>query len=70
MAESGFERFIAIHRAGTEAFNRGDFDSALAVFPEDAEWHAVSDDPETSRPVRVRQFLSREEALEAIGHPG
>jgi ketosteroid isomerase-like protein len=48
MAESGLKRFIAIHKTGTEAFNRGDLDAALAVFPEDAEWHAVTVDPDSS----------------------
>jgi hypothetical protein len=48
MAKGTFEQFIAMHKAGTEGFNRGEFESVLAIFPEDAEWHAVSDDPEAS----------------------
>ncbi len=60
MAESGFDQFIAMHKAGIEAFNHGDLDAALATFPEDAEWHAFSDDPEASvlrGPEAVKQFF-------------
>jgi len=48
MAETGLERFIAMHKAGTDAFNRGDLADAVSVFSEDTEWHAVSEDPESN----------------------
>jgi ketosteroid isomerase-like protein len=60
MAQGGFEQFIASHKAGIEAFNRGDLDTALANFPEDAEWHAFSGDPEASvlrGPEAIKRFF-------------
>lgn len=57
--DEGLEQVIELHRAGIEAFNRGDLDAAVASFPEDFEWHAVSDDPETSvlrGPEEVKKF--------------
>ena len=58
--EEGLEQFIAVHEAGTEAFNRGDLDAAMAPFPDDIEWHAVSDDPESSvlrGPQEIKNFF-------------
>jgi ketosteroid isomerase-like protein len=66
MPEGGFDQFIAMHKAGIEAFNRGDLDAALATFPEDAEWHSAAarsvfgHDPEASGlrgPDAVKRFF-------------
>jgi ketosteroid isomerase-like protein len=60
MAEADFEGFIAMHRAALEAFNRKDLDGAVAELRDDFEWHAVSEDPETSvlhGPEEVKRFF-------------
>jgi hypothetical protein len=59
-ADERLEQVIELHRAAIEAFNRGDLDGTVASFPEDFEWHAVSEDPETSvlrGPAEVKKFF-------------
>ena len=83
MAEDLLSSFRAGYEQSSEAFNEGDIDRALSGMPEELEWHAVNSrgagvpveveiwevwEFEEMRPVRVRQFLSREEALAADAH--
>ncbi len=60
MPESLLDAFIAIHREGTQAFNEGDLDRALAGLPDRVEWQAVSDDPEVTvlrGPEQIREWF-------------
>ena len=47
MAEELLSWFPASYQQGSEAFNEGDLAGALGWLPDDLEWHATNQDPET-----------------------
>jgi SnoaL-like domain len=44
--EEQISSFRAFYEAGSVAFNEGNLDLAIGGFPEDLEWHPVSENPE------------------------
>lgn len=62
MTPSFAETFAAVNPRVIEAFNRGDFETALAGLAPDVEWHLLPDLPEsgvlTSRAAAIRFFRS------------